>query len=316
LYLSCGDPELLRGENQANVAEHFKAAMQSEEEFTKLRMSFQIPWTVISVPTQAWASRVFPEMDADAAEGRLWGELMGFCRVGNNEAIERWRGHVEEIEEHKRTLNERDYRELRFTGPGTDLVVGLPEGHKWNGGQARTPDGTPFSPNIPTEEVFTMPHRDRVEGTVTATRPIHHEGLLIEDLKVTFEGGVAVKVSAAAGQEQIERIIAADEGAARLGEVALISHDSPIARSGRLYFNPLIDENAACHLAFGRAYRDCIEGGDRLSETEFEMAGGNVSSIHIDFMIGSGAMDVIGRLANGGQETVLKEGRWMLGHSA
>jgi len=273
-------------------------------------MSFRFQWTVASVPTVAWARRVFPEMAPVEALDRLWQDLLGFCRIDGGDGVKAWQAHVEKIEERKRSMESKQYRELRFEGPGTELTIGLPMNQRWNGGKASTPTGTPYSPNIPTEEVFTMPHRERVDGRVSATRPIHYGGLVIENLTLRFEKGAIVEAVASRGQEQIDRIIDSDGGARRLGEVALVSHDSPIAQTDRVYLNGLIDENATSHLAIGQAYRDCVEDGASMSDEQFEAAGGNTSSIHIDFMVGSSALDVHGVTAEGKVETVLRGGTW------
>jgi aminopeptidase len=312
IHIISSDPELLRQENPAHVSEIVKTSSRNQEEIGKLRMSNRISWNVMSVPTSGWARRVYPDMGSDAAEHRLWKELLGFCRAGEGNTIAAWQAHIKDLELRKKTMTEKAYRELHFEGPGTDITVGLPDEHRWNGGQARTPAGTLFSPNIPTEEVFTMPHRDRVDGIVSATCPIHYGGLVITDLRLRFEKGTIVEAAAAEGQEQIDRIIATDPGSRRLGEVALVSYDSPIARAERWYFNGLIDENAASHLAIGRAYRDCIKDGDSFSDPDFERAGGNVSAIHIDFMVGSDRIDVVGVPHSGKPEKVIENGRWML----
>ncbi len=312
VHILSSDPELFRGIDPKAVATMVTSAAQSEKEFNRLRMSFEIQWNIVSVPTPEWARRVYPDKSEEAAERALWDDLLGFCRVADGDSVRRWEDHVRTIERRKRIMTERSFRELRFKAPGTDLVVGLPAHQRWDGGQARTSSGLLISPNIPTEEIFTMPHRERVDGTVRATRTVHYDGLEIQDLEVRFEKGIAVEASASTGQEQIDRIIATDAGASRLGEVALVSHDTPIARAARSYHNDLIDENAASHLAFGRAYRDCIENGASMSDEEFERNGGNSSDIHIDFMIGSESMEVIGISPDGTRELVIEGGVWRL----
>lgn len=306
------DPELLRGEDPDHVAALIATASKSEPEFAALRMAFQMPWTVVSVPTVGWAQRVYPEESPDQAVGRLWEDLFAFCRISDGDPVAAWRAHVEEIEARKRLMTEKSYRELRFEGPGTDLTVGLPDHQRWNGGQAATPSGVVFSPNIPTEEVFTMPHRERVDGTVSASRPLHFSGMIVDDLKLRLERGRILEATASSGQQAIERLLSTDEGSKRLGEVALVSHDSPIAQSERIYFNGLIDENAASHLAVGQAYRDCVDGGKELTDEQFSTAGGNISSIHMDFMIGSDRLDVHGVTRDGKVESVLRQGLWQL----
>lgn len=312
LTIISSDPELLRDEDPKHVSELIQSGSRNNRDYSALRMSFQFPWSVVVAPTPAWARRVFPDLGREEATDRLWEDVLAFCRMNDGDPLEAWRAHVSEIELRKRLMDEKQYRELRFEGPGTDLTVGLPERQVWNGGEVVTPAGTHVSPNMPTEEVFAMPHRERVEGHVKATRPIHYGGTIIRDLSLTFERGRIVEASASAGQEQLEAIIESDEGSHRLGEVALVSHDSPIAQTGRIYFNGLIDENAAAHLAIGRAYRDCIEGGAELSDAEFKEAGGNTSIMHVDFMVGSEELDVHGVRADGTVEAVLESGLWRL----
>lgn len=312
VHVLSSDPELFRGVDPKAVATMITSAARSEKEFSRLRMSFEIQWNIVAAPTPEWACRVYPEKSEEEAERALWDDLLAFCRVTDGDSVRVWEEHVHTIERRKQIMTERGFRELRFKAPGTDLIVGLPEGQRWDGGQARTTSGLLISPNIPTEEIFTMPHRERVDGTVRATRTVYYDGLEIKDLRVRFEKGVAVEATASTGQEQIDRIIATDTGSARLGEVALVSHDTPIAQAPRAYLNDLIDENAASHLAFGQAYRDCIESGASMSDEEFERRGGNLSDIHIDFMIGSEAMSVTGTAPDGSSEPVIEEGVWRL----
>ncbi len=310
LLIPSSNPDLLRGEDERRVSQAVKTESRHMQRYLDLAKANKVVWTVIALPSQPWALKVFPELPASEALARLWREVLSFCRVDRDDPAAAWRSHVEEIAERKRYLNARRYRSLRFAAPGTRLTVGLPPGHLWQGGQAETPEGVAFSPNMPTEEVFTLPHRDEVEGTVVATKPLYYGGLAVEDFTMTFRKGKVISVSAKRGERQLEEIVATDEGAARLGEVALVSHRCPVAQSGRVFFHPLIDENAACHLAMGLAYRFCLERGAELSEEEFLASGGNGSMIHIDFMIGSGEMSVYGVGKDGREEAVLKNGDW------
>jgi aminopeptidase len=221
-----------------------------------------------------------------------------------------WRAHIAALEARCARLNARQFAALRFTGPGTDLTVGLPEGHVWTSAASESERGVPFVANLPTEEIFTLPHRLRVDGVVTNTLPLAREGQVAERFTLTFAAGRVVRVTAARGEAMLRGLIDADEGAGRLGEVALVPAGSPIARAGHLFFNTLFDENAASHLALGHAYRKSLQRGHLLDEAGFEAAGGNDSQIHVDFMVGSARVDVDGVRADGAVEPLMRAGEW------
>ena len=214
---------------------------------------------------------------------------------------------------HKRAafLNEKRYAALRYRGPGTDFRLGLSDGHLWLGGGTTAGNGNYCIPNMPTEEVFTTPHKDRADGTVTATKPLSHQGTMIEGIRVRFEGGRIVEAHASRGQEVLQKLIDTDDGARRLGEVALVPHSSPIASSGMLFFNTLFDENAASHIALGQAYSSCLQGGDKLTPEELAARGANDSLIHVDWMIGSAKLDIDGETATGTIEPLMRQGEWV-----
>ena len=198
-----------------------------------------------------------------------------------------------------------------YTGPGTALTIGLPDGHVWVGGRSTSASGIRFAPNLPTEEVFTMPHKDRVDGTVRSTKPLSYGGTLIEGFSLTFAEGRVVEVTAEKGEDVLRRLVKMDDGAARLGELALVPHNSPVAQTGVLFYNTLFDENAASHVALGAAYKFTLSGGETMNDEEFERAGGNRSATHVDFMIGSPELDVDGVLADGSVEPVMRRGDWV-----
>jgi aminopeptidase len=208
-------------------------------------------------------------------------------------------------------MNDKRYAALHFRGPGTDLTVGLADEHCWCGGAEYAKNGILCNPNIPTEEVFTTPHRLRVEGTVSSTKPLSHQGTMIEGIRVRFENGSIVEVHASKGQEVLEKMISTDEGARRLGEVALVPHSSPISASGILFFNTLFDENAASHIALGEAYTTCITNGGQMKPEELVSRGSNESLIHVDWMIGSNQIDVDGITASGEAEPLMRQGEWV-----
>ena len=312
LLIPSTNPDLSMDQDPGRVAQLLASESRSMRPFSEWVRANRVIWSVASVPTSAWAAKVFPNLAPALRLERLWRELLTFCGADQEDPVASWKERMQRIALRKSRLTARRYLRLRLRGPGTDLTVGLPPRHLWHGGEVSTPAGIVFSPNIPTEEVFTLPDRLRVDGVVAATRPLYHDGLAIEGLALTFAEGRVSAVTAQRGKETLERMIAADEGAARLGEVALVADSSAIARSGLTFFNPLIDENAACHVALGYAYRFCLEEGASLTDEEFLAAGGNSSTLHLDFMIGSNALSVAGVTATGNEEEILRNGEWVL----
>jgi aminopeptidase len=274
-------------------------------------MSNKVHWCVASAPIPAWAARVFPDEPAERQMPRLWDAIFSAVRADLEDPIGAWDAHVADLAKRRTRLDERQFDALRYTGPGTELTVGLPKNHVWMGGGSRAEDGDVFIANMPTEEVFTLPHRGRAEGTVRATLPLSYAGTLIDDFSLTFRDGKVVDLKAAKGEETLRRLVETDEGSSRLGEIALVPHSSPISASGIMFFNTLFDENASCHLALGKAYPKCLDGGPDLSPEEFEAAGGNTSLAHVDFMIGSADLDVDGLAADGTATPLLRSGEWV-----
>jgi aminopeptidase len=252
---------------------------------------------------------VFPDEPVEARMARLWDAIFAATRADLPDPVAAWDAHTAELALRCRYLNERQFDALRYTGPGTDLTVGLPADHVWMGGAGEAADGGKFIANIPTEEVFTLPHRERAEGTVSSTRPLSYAGTLIDGFSLTFSGGRVVEARARQGEETLRRLLDTDEGAARLGEVALVPHGSPISASGVFFYNTLFDENASCHLAIGRAY-PCLQDGAKMSAEELRAAGANHSLVHVDFMIGSGDVDIDGLESDGSRVPLLRSGEW------
>ncbi|NQU31214.1 MAG: aminopeptidase, partial [Anaerolineae bacterium] len=269
-----------------------------------------VQWTVICPPTPDWATKIFPDISEDAALSRLWEAVFKACRLNDPDPIVFWEGYLANLAKRREYLTSKKYTALKFKASGTDLWVGLPKGHLWAGGKGKSSQDIPFAPNLPTEEVFTLPHKDQTEGTVTATKPLNYYGSLVENFKLTFSEGKVVDFSAEKGEDVLKNILAMDENASFLGEVALIPHKSPISQSGLIFMNTLYDENASNHLALGSAYQFTLKGGETMSVDEFAQAGGNDSLIHIDFMFGSGDMDVDGVTADGKAEPVMRAGEW------
>jgi aminopeptidase len=304
------DPELLAGQDASRVARVNRAAAAAAEPVSRIVSALQVNWCIAAAATPAWARAVFPGMDADAALARLWDAIFAVSRVDEADPVAAWRDHVSALHARADRLTERQYSALRFTGPGTELTVGLAERHVWRGGAVTAGNGARCVPNMPTEEVFTMPHKDRVDGVVRSTKPLSYGGTLIEGIEMRFEAGRCVEATARTGQDVLRRVMATDEGASRLGEVALVPDASPVSRGGVLFQNTLFDENAACHIAIGRCLKMNSVGGLGMDAASLAARGGNDSLIHIDWMIGSDRVDVDGVAADGSGEAVMRAGAW------
>jgi aminopeptidase len=272
---------------------------------------FETNWTIVSAATPAWAKAVFPDDPEEAAVAKLWQAIFAASRVDTPDPIAAWETHNANLQARTRMLNEKNYAALHFRGPGTDLRVGLADEHEWNGGSTQAKNGLTCNANIPTEEVFTTPHKDRVDGVVSSTKPLSYNGTLIQDIQVRFESGRIVESKARTGEAVLGKVLDTDEGARRLGEVALVPYSSPISQSGLLFLNTLFDENASSHIALGQAYSKCIRDGGSLSEDELSSRGSNRSLIHIDWMIGSDQVDVDGIRQDGQAEPLMRSGEWV-----
>lgn len=305
------DPDLLKDVPPELVSTVRRAEGKAGLPLSRLISADAINWCVVGYATQAWAARVFPDLPPDQQQQRLWDAIFRTVRLDSPDPLAAWEAHSEFLAARTRFLNDKQYTALHFTGPGTDLSIGLPFNHRWIGGAAPTANGISNIANVPTEEVFTAPHRDRVNGTVRATMPLNYSGNLIENFSMTFRDGRVIDLSAEKGEALLRSQIETDEGAARLGEVALVPHSSPISRAGILFYNTLFDENASSHIALGRAYRNCIAGCEGLEDDDFAEMGGNSSATHLDFMIGSGEIDVDGVNGDGTSEPLMRRGEWV-----
>ncbi len=310
LSIRASDPDLLKEQDPERVAKVQKNASIYGLPLSRRISSKAVNWSIVAAPSVAWASKVFPDLGEEEAVAALWESIFRICRVDRDDPVGAWQTHIAALKQRREALDAKQYRSLRYRAPGTDLELGLPDDHRWMGGESRSKTDTLFVANIPTEEVFTLPHRDRADGLVSSSKPLSYAGTLIEEFSLRFEAGRVVEVKAAKGEAALRKLIETDEGASRLGEVALVPHGSPISRSGLLFFNTLYDENASSHLAVGRAYRICLEGGAEMSDEGFLAAGGNDSLAHVDFMIGSELMDVDGVLEDGQVEPVMRNGEW------
>lgn len=303
------DPDLYNGVDPERIATSRKALLQ--EVWEPLRKYENMSnWCVVAVSTPAWARKVLPDLPEDQAVEKLWEAIFKVCRIDVPDPVSAWEKHIQKLVNYKDYLNRKRYTALHYLAPGTDLTIGLPEKHLWMGAQESFKNGVTCTVNLPTEEVFTAPHKDKADGVVTVSRPLNNMGSLIEDFSIRFENGRAVNFSAKKGEEDLRRLLDTDENAGRLGEVALVPNSSPISQSGVLFYNTLFDENAASHIALGNAYRTTFKGGDDMTDEEFAVSGGNKSLIHVDFMIGSGEMDIDGICDDGSTEPVMRAGEW------
>lgn len=312
LSIRSTNPDLLKDIDPTKVAMANKAAAQAMTNFRKYTMNDKITWSIISIPTGDWAQKIFPDKSREDAIASLWEAIIKIVRVDQEDPIKAWDEHNETLKTAREILNEKNYKKLIFKAPGTDLEMELPEGHIWKGGSAVSEKGITFNPNMPTEEVFSMPHKYGVNGTVSSTKPLNYGGSLIDNFSLTFKDGKVVDFKAETGQDTLKHLLETDEGASRLGEIALVPHESPVSQSGLIFYNTLFDENASCHIALGKAYPTNVEGGSAMNEEELDKAGVNDSLTHVDFMIGSEKLDIDGVKADGTTEAVFRNGTWAL----
>jgi aminopeptidase len=305
------DPALLSGEDPERIARANRADARANQASLGLITNFAINWNIVACATPAWARTMFPDDPEQVALDKLWAAIFTASRLDGADPVAEWHAHDQRLHARAAALNAHDYAALHFTGPGTDLTIGLADRHRWLGGSGVAANGITCMPNMPTEEVFTTPHRDRVDGHVRSTKPLSYQGTLIDEIAVRFEGGRIVEACATRGNTVLERVLGTDEGSRRLGEVALVPHSSPISRSGLLFQNTLFDENAASHIALGQAYATCLHDAAGLDPAALAARGANASLIHIDWMIGSGEIDVDGVTGSGTREPLMRAGEWV-----
>jgi aminopeptidase len=310
LAITGGNPALLSNEDPDKVARANRSVSKAYRPALELITRHEINWTIVASATPAWAAQMFPNDAPDAAMEKLWEAIFQTTRINFDDPVSEWKRHDAELQKRTKFLNEKRYAALKYRAPGTDFTLGLADDHVWMGGGTTAGNGLYCVANMPTEEVFSMPHKDRADGTVTATKPLSHQGTMIEGIHVRFEKGRIVEAHASRGEEVLRKLIETDDGARRLGEVALVPHSSPIASSGMLFLNTLFDENAASHIALGQAYSSCMRDGDKLSKEELAAKGANDSLIHVDWMIGSEKMDIDGVTATGKLEPLMRGGEW------
>ena len=311
LSISASDPELLKDVDPKKVATFRKASSIASREFSSRLMSNENAWSIVSIPTVGWAKKVFPNVSEDEAVEKLWDAIFKIVRVDSQDPVKAWEEHKNTLKKNMDFLNSKRFKSLHYTNYlVTDLIIQLPEKHLWAGGAEFTQDGTEFIANMPTEEIFSMPKKTGVNGKVVSSMPLNYGGNLINNFSLTFKDGKVVDFSAEEGYETLKNLLDTDEGAKYLGEVALVPYNSPISNSNIIFFNTLYDENASCHLAFGKAYSLCIKDGEKMSEEELLKEGANDSLTHVDFMIGTKDLQITGTTYDNEKFDIFVNGNW------
>ena len=311
ISISASDPDGLKGVPVEKIGASQKARTSALKEYFDNSMSNKCRWCVLSVPTLSWAKKVFPKVSDDEAMESLWDVIFKTVRVDTENPVNAWKKHNAYLEEKIKFMNNNNFKSVHLkSANGTDLNIELPEGHIWAGGSEGDVNGIPFNANIPTEEVFTNKKKTGVNGIVYSSKPLSYGGNLIDNFSITFKDGKAIDFTAETGYDVLKQMLESDEGAKYLGEVAFVPYNSPISNSKLIFFNTLFDENAACHLAFGRAYESCVKDADKYSEEELEKIGVNNSVIHVDFMIGTSDLEITGINKNGEAIQIFSNGNW------
>ncbi|MBR6977963.1 MAG: aminopeptidase [Lachnospiraceae bacterium] len=306
------DPEAMKGVDPEKISAAVKASSEALKEYRKLQSTMAFKWNIVAIPEQAWAKKVYPNDNESVAVTRLWNAIFGTVRVGEGDAYEQWMAHAENLQKKREALTAYQFKTLHYTNAlGTDFTVGLVKNHRWEGGAERDRvDGGPFFANMPTEEVFTMPDNRVAEGRLVAALPLSYHGNLIENFEFTFKDGEVAGFKAEKGEEVLKRMLEQDSGAKRLGECALVPFPNPVSSQGVLFYDTLFDENAACHFALGACYETNLEGGENMSEEELREHGANQSLIHVDFMVGTEDLRIVGTTWDGEEITVFENGTW------
>lgn len=305
------NPDLYEGIDPTKVTAATRAASEARQKFLGYLRTNKITWCLAKLPTKAWSDKVFADLPQEERISAMWKSILHMCRADREDPVAAWQEHIQTLKNVCDRLNGKRYKKLHYKAPGTELTVELNDGHIWLVGGGTNQSGVYFMPNMPTEEVFTMPKRSGTNGTVSSTMPLNLNGSLVDRISLTFREGKVVDFSAEVGYEALKNLLETDEGAAYLGEVALVPHDSPISNLNRIFYNIGIDENASCHLGLGNAYPTNMEGGLPLSKEELLERGANVSMTHVDFMIGSSELDIHAELEDGTMEPLFRKGNWV-----
>lgn len=311
ISISASDPDAYKNIPMDKISTFQKHRQLALKEYYDYSMANKIRWTVVSVPTEAWALKVFKDSDSEEAVSKLWDVIFNVVRLNEDDPIKAWEEHNSNIDKKLEFLNSTKFEKLHYkNSKGTDLTIELPKDHIWLGGSEKCTSGIEFNANMPTEEVYTLPKKHGINGTVTSSKPLSYGGNLINNFSLTFKDGKVIDFTAEEGYESLKELLVSDEGASYLGEVALVPFDSPISNSNLIFYNTLFDENAACHLAFGKAYPTCIVNGENLSSEELSAKGANDSIIHVDFMIGTDDLDITGYTSDNTEIKIFTSGNW------
>ncbi|EPZ42353.1 aminopeptidase [Alicyclobacillus acidoterrestris] len=312
LTIAAEDPDLLADVDPKKIALYSKAHGAAMKKFMQNFMEDRVSWLVCSIPTAKWATKMFPGDSEEVAVQKMWDAIFDVMRMNEDDPVAAWNAHLDSLEARAKFLNDHHFQRLHYKGPGTDLKVALPKRHFWQAARSVNAQNDWFVANLPTEEVFTLPQRDGVDGVVKSTMPLAYGGVVIEELALTFEHGRIIDYTAKTGYETLKELIETDEGSHFLGEIALVPVDSPISNRNQLFYNTLFDENASCHIAIGKAYPTCLVGGKDMSEEEQYANGANDSITHVDFMIGSAELDIDGETADGSIIPLFRKGNWVI----
>ncbi len=304
------DPDAFAGVDSQRVASYQAAAGKALMNLRKATQANKVSWTVVAAAGKQWAAKVFPDLPEEEQVDALWDQIFKTTRVYEEDPVLAWKKHDEKLAKKAEELNQEQFSALHYTAPGTDIIIGLPKNHLWEGAGSYNARGEKFMANMPTEEVFTAPDSHRVDGYISSTKPLSYAGTIISGMKFTFKDGKVVDFSAEQGEDVLAKLLDTDEGARRLGEVALVPDPSPISQSGIIFFNTLFDENASNHLALGSAYAFSVKGGTEMSDEELAEAGLNRSQTHVDFMVGSDKMDIDGIREDGSTVPIFRNGDW------
>lgn len=311
LSISASDPEIMKDVNPQRIARFQKSRRSALKEYSDRLMSNKNSWSIVSIPTEAWAKKVFPNVSTEEAIEKMWDAIFKIVRVDKEDPVSAWEEHKNNLEKNMKILNDYNFKYLYYKNSlGTDLKIELPKDHIWLGGADSTQDGVEFIANMPTEEVFTLPLKTGVNGTIVSSKPLNCNGNLVENFSLTFKDGKIIDLKAEKGYDSLKHLIETDEGSHYLGEVALVPHDSPISNSNIVFYNTLYDENASCHLAIGKAYPVCLKNSENMSEEELDLAGVNNSLVHDDFMIGTADLEITGITYDNKEIPVFKNGNW------